>query len=64
MPAHKHQRFENAPLDRQIEEIIHYLNKPEFPALSEYAGNTAALAGGMKAGQVYKTATGVLMVVY
>lgn len=29
-----------------------------------YADNTAALAGGLVAGQVYKTSTGVLMVVY
>lgn len=33
-------------------------------SLSTYADNTAALAGGLVAGQFYKTSTGVLMVVY
>lgn len=33
-------------------------------SLSTYADNTTALAGGLVAGQFYKTSTGVLMVVY
>jgi hypothetical protein len=37
---------------------------PVFPALQVYADNTAALAGGLTAGMVYRTATGVLMVTY
>ena len=32
--------------------------------LSTYADNTAALAGGLIAGQLYKTSTGQVMVVY
>ena len=32
--------------------------------LPTYADNTAALAGGLTAGQLYKTSTGVLMVTY
>jgi hypothetical protein len=37
------------------------LNLPSIPT---YADNTAALAGGLVAGDVYKTATGELMIVY
>jgi hypothetical protein len=37
---------------------------PKFPTLAVYADNTAALAGGLTAGMVYRTATGVLMVTY
>jgi hypothetical protein len=33
-------------------------------ALPVYSDNAAALAGGLQAGQMYRTATGVLMVVY
>lgn len=29
-----------------------------------YADNTAALAGGLVAGQFYRTSTGILMIVY
>ena len=32
--------------------------------LQTYADNTAALAGGLVAGQLYRTSTGVVMVVY
>lgn len=35
-----------------------------LPARSVYADNAAALAGGLVAGDVYRTATGVLMVVF
>ena len=35
-----------------------------IPALPTYADNTAALAGGLVAGDVYKTATGVMMIKY
>jgi len=35
-----------------------------IPALVEYADNTAALAGGLVAGDLYRTSTGVLMVTY
>jgi hypothetical protein len=37
---------------------------PVFPSIAVYADNTAALAGGLTAGMVYRTATGVLMVTY
>ena len=33
-------------------------------SLTTYADNTAALAGGLTAGQLYKTASGQVMVVY
>lgn len=35
-----------------------------LPNLPVYADNTAALAGGLTAGRVYRTATGVVMIVY
>lgn len=41
-----------------------YLRSPTFNNLSEYADNTAALAGGLVAGNLYKTSTGTVMVVY
>lgn len=63
MPAKKLYNFDEK-LDRQIEEIVHYLNKPHSTSLSVYANNTAALAGGLKAGQFYRTSTGTLMVTY
>jgi len=37
---------------------------PDFTALPVHADNAAALVGGLVAGAVYRTATGVLMVVY
>ncbi len=37
---------------------------PSLTGLSVYADNTAALAGGLVAGDVYRTSTGVLMVTY
>ena len=36
----------------------------ENSGLPVYADNTAALAGGLIAGQMYRTATGVLKIVY
>ena len=45
--------------------ICEILNGPVTPTINgTYADNTAALAGGLVAGNIYKTATGVLMVVY
>lgn len=35
-----------------------------LPNLPVYADNTAALAGGLTAGRVYRTATGVMMIAY
>ncbi len=35
-----------------------------FPYLPTYADNAAAIAGGLTAGRVYKTSSGVLMIVY
>lgn len=64
MPAHKTHNSSDSGLDRQIEEIIHYLNQPECPELPVYANNTAALAGGLTKGRFYRTSTGTLMVVY
>lgn len=39
-------------------------NVMRVPKMSIYADNTAALAGGMRAGDFYVTATGVVMRVY
>lgn len=36
---------------------------PDFSSLPVYANNAAALAGGLKQGMVYKTATGELRIV-
>jgi hypothetical protein len=35
-----------------------------FVGLTVYADNTAALAGGLEAGDLYRTSTGVLMIVF
>lgn len=35
-----------------------------IPGLAEYTDNAAALAGGLVAGDLYRTSTGVLMVTY
>jgi len=39
-------------------------SKLAVTGLPEYADNAAALGGGLTAGDFYRTATGVLMVVY
>jgi len=52
------------PLDRQILEIIEGVKNLSVGSLPVYANNTAALAGGLAVGKVYRTSTGVLMVVY
>jgi hypothetical protein len=40
------------------------LTTAQLAALPVYADNAAALAGGLTAGQLYRTSTGVLMVTY
>lgn len=40
------------------------ISLPTITGLTVYANNAAALSGGLVAGQVYKTATGTLMIVY
>lgn len=41
-----------------------HVNRLYIKNLSVYADNTAALAGGLVAGEVYRTSTGVLMITY
>ena len=40
------------------------LTTSQLAALPVYADNAAALAGGLTAGQLYRTSSGVLMVTY
>ena len=40
------------------------LTTAQLAALPVYADNAAALAGGLTAGQLYRTSIGVLMVTY
>ena len=45
--------------------VTEILNEPATSYIKgTYADNTAALAGGLTAGQFYRTSTGVVMVVY
>lgn len=43
--------------------LYDFLVSPSFSRLPEYADNVAALAGGLAAGDVYRTATGELRIV-
>lgn len=57
------------PLDRQILEIAEGIKNADILTLKVrnlkvYADNAAALAGGLSAGQFYRTSTGTVMVVY
>jgi hypothetical protein len=45
-------------------ELTGATNKIKINGLTAYADNAAALAGGLTAGMIYKTATGQLMIVY
>jgi hypothetical protein len=49
-------------LNYLVEEIMRETNKAYN--LSTYADNAAAVAGGLRVGELYKTATGEVMVVY
>ncbi len=49
-------------LNYLVEEIMRETNKAYN--LSTYADNAAAVAGGLSVGELYKTATGEVMVVY
>jgi hypothetical protein len=57
------------PLDRQILEIAEGIKNADIltlkvRSLKVYADNAAALAGGLSAGQVYRTSVGVVMAGY
>jgi hypothetical protein len=47
-----------------VDENFTVLGKTTLPNLSVYANNTDALAGGLVAGDVYRTSTGVLMITF
>jgi len=49
-------------LNYLVEEIMRETNKAYN--LPTYADNAAAVAGGLRVGELYKTATGEVMVVY
>ena len=59
MSIHKLKRYDDPVLDRQIEEICSELRRLRA-GLPTYADNTAAVAGGLSAGQNYWTPAGVL----
>lgn len=63
MPVHKLKRYEDAILDRQINDICAALSKPECPELSIHDTNASAVAAGLPVGAVYRTTLGALMVV-
>jgi hypothetical protein len=42
-------------LDRQIRILVDACRNPSYPTLREYADNAAALAAGMKTGDVYRS---------
>ena len=56
--------FKDPILDRQINDNVQAVNRPEYPELPVYADNVEALAGGMLPGMTYRTTTGVFMVVF
>lgn len=51
----------NQILDMYRQRINALIQNPNLP---EYANNAAALAGGLSAGEFYRTSTGTVMVVY
>ncbi|MEE4464170.1 hypothetical protein V2S84_19000, partial [Azotobacter chroococcum] len=57
---------EAADFRSQSEEVVLSIEADiaKLPSLETYADNAAALAGGLTAGKLYKTATGELRVVY
>jgi hypothetical protein len=59
---HKRKTYDDSILDMQINDIVRWTQ--QFSDLPVYANNTAAVAAGLKKGTVYRTSTGVLMVVY
>ena len=66
---HKIGTFKDKLLDLQIQNICQWMRNMFFtpvfsPNLPIYANNAAALAGGLTAGQVYRTATGQMMITY
>jgi len=44
--------------------LFDFSRSPSFPNLPTHADNAAAVAAGLEAGTIYKTATGVVMCVY
>lgn len=63
MTVHKRKTFEDHDLNIQIDDLVFAINRI-FVDLPEYADNAAAIAGGLVAGEPYRTSTGVVMVVY
>jgi hypothetical protein len=70
-PPGEYNRQYMAQLVRAFSVFVQQANNPgdaifttlKLTALPEYANNTAALAGGLIAGDVYKTSTGELRIV-
>lgn len=70
-PPGEYNRQYMAQLIRAFSVFVQQVNNPgeaifttiRLTALPEYADNSAALAGGLIAGDVYKTATGELRIV-
>jgi hypothetical protein len=50
-------------LDRQIRILVDATRNPSYPTLREYTDNTAALAAGMKIGDVYRTGAALKVVI-
>jgi hypothetical protein len=63
MKAKKLYNHQDRNLDRELAEIYNRLRYPGRN-LPVFADNAAALAGGLVAGEEYRTTTGVRMVVY
>lgn len=64
MNVHKLKRYDDPLLDRQVEELcaeVRRLTAFVFALLPEYADNAAAIAGGLTAGNRYRTSAGALM---
>jgi hypothetical protein len=47
-----------------LTQLVAAVRNPTFNNLSVYANDAAAAAGGLVAGQLYRTSTGQVMVVY
>lgn len=63
MTVHKRKTFEDHDLNIQIDDLVFAINRI-FVDLPEYSDNAAAIAGGLVAGEPYRTSTGVVMVAY
>jgi hypothetical protein len=55
----------DSPQNQQwFTELVNAVNNPAIANLPVYANDAAAAAGGLVAGQLYRTSTGQVMVVY